>query len=155
MGCPSTCPQHIRTPFVTCKVGSKKAQLSLGEWAKNYECMRATNPFFKEQKSCSVLQTNGNLPAKEGTNWTDHLSRPVLQAGLQAMMSTAHPHLRYQSSANSSFSIDTTLLAVLPKCPAPGNILPNTLPLVFMEKKPYIHHGGGRGEDLKMLTLKS
>lgn len=28
----------------------------------------------------------------------------------------------------------------MPKCPAPGTILPNTLPLVFMKKKPYILH---------------
>lgn len=31
-------------------------------------------------------------------------------------------------------------MVVLSKCPAPGILLPNTLPLVVMKKKPYVLH---------------
>lgn len=59
---------------------------------------------------------------------------------LQNVLSTSHPDLYYWPSNSSTFSTGPTLSVVLPKCPTPGIILPNTLPLVFMKKKPYILH---------------
>lgn len=121
-------------------------------WESQEVGMHRVTRSYKEYKSCSFTTNKWRSARQRRDEWTG-AARLQSEEGankLQKVLSTSHPHLCYWPSTSSSFYTGRTLsVEHLPKCPSPGIILPNMLPLVFMKKKPYILHEEERQKRLE------